>query len=217
MQFANPAARTAFTTAIRTIEQQSACEAVVAIRRQSSTYAHVHALVGALTVFAALAFALYAEARFSTLTILLEPFAVGLIAALAVEWLPAVKRVLTPRRMRQRAVERAARATFYERGVGNTTGRTGILFYISWQEQLVAVIPDAAVQTALGSVRIASIAVSLCKTMPRGGVAVAECIAALAPELAVMPRSFSDVNEISDALDTHLHRRPRSLSRNGAL
>lgn len=217
VQFANPAARTAFATAISTIEQQSACEAVVAIRRQSATYTHVHALVGALALFAALAFALYAETRFSTLTILIEPFAIGLLAALAVEWLPAIKRLLTPRTMRQRAVDRAARATFYERGVGNTTGRTGILFYISWQEQMVAVIPDAAVHAALGPARIGSITHTLCTAMPRGGVAVAACIAALASELAVMPRSSDDVNEISDAIDTHLQRRPRSPSRTGAL
>jgi putative membrane protein len=216
VQFANPAARAAFATAITTIEQQSACEAVVAIRRQSASYTHVHAVVGALALFAALAFALYAEAMFSTLTILVEPFAVGLIAALAVEWLPAVKRLLTPRSMRQRAVERAARATFYERGVANTTGRTGILFYISWQEQLVAVIPDAAVQAALGPARIVSMTQTLCTAMSRGGVAVAECIAAFASELAVMPRLANDINEISDAIDTHLHRRDRSSSRSGA-
>ncbi len=196
---------------------QSACEAVVAIRRQSASYTHVHAVVGALAVFAALAFALYAQATFSTLTILLEPFVVGLLAAFAVEWLPAVKRLLTPRAMRQRAVERAARATFYERGVGNTTGRTGMLFYISWQEQLVAVAPDAAVLAALGPARIASITEAMCAAMPRGGVAVAEFIATLAPELAAMPRLANDINELPDAVDTQLHRRHRTPSRAGAL
>lgn len=217
MQFANPAARSAFAAAISTIEQQSACEAVVAIRRQSASYTHVHALVGAIALFAALAFALYAEAMFSTLTILIEPFAVGLLAALAVEWLPAVKRLLTPRTMRVRAVERAARATFYERGVGNTVGRTGILFYISWQEQLVAVVPDAAVKSALGAARLAGLTQALCAAMPGGGVAVAECIAALAPELATLPRMTDDVNELPDAIDSHLQRRARRPSHTGAL
>ncbi len=217
MQFANPAARTAFATAISHIEQQSACEVVVAIRRQSSSYSHVHALVGTFAVFAGLAFALYADAMFATLTILIEPFVVGLLAALAVEWLPAVKRLLTPRSMRQRAVERAARATFYERGVSNTTGRTGILFYISWQEQLIAVVPDAAVLAALGPARIASISQTLCAAMPRGGVAVAEGIAALAAELTVLPRSAEDVNELPDAIDAQLQRRHRTPSRAGAL
>ena len=217
VQFANPAARSAFAAAISTIEQQSACEAVVAIRRQSSSYTHVHALVGATAIFAALAFALYAEAMFSTLTILVEPFAVGLLAALAVEWLPAVKRLLTPRTMRQRAVERAARATFYQRGVGNTSGRTGILFYISWQEQLVAVVPDAAVRSALDPARLTDLTKTLCAAMPRGGVAVAECIAALAPELATLPRMTDDVNELSDAIDSHLERRERRPRHTGAL
>lgn len=217
MEFANQAARTAFATAISQIEQQSACEAVVAIRRQSSSYPHVHAVVGSLAVFAALAFALYADAMFSTLTILIEPFAVGLLVALAVEWLPAVKRLLTPRSMRQRVVARAAQATFYERGVSNTTGRTGILFYISWQEQLIAVIPDAAVLAALGPARITSITHALCAAMPRGGVTVAEAIAALAPELAVLPRSADDVNELPDTVDTQLQRRNRPPSRTGAL
>ncbi len=206
MQFANEAARNAFAQAITSIEASSACEAVVAIRRQSAAYLHVHMLVGTLALFSALAFALYAEAEFSTLTILLEPFIVGVLLGAAVEWLPALKRLLTPRRMRRHVVERAARATFFDRGVSQTTGRTGILFYISWQERIVSVVPDIAVRVAISSARIAQLEQTLSAAISQGGEAVATAIQAFATELAVLPRSQDDLNELPDAIDAQLHR-----------
>lgn len=206
VQFANETARSAFAQAIATIETSSACEAVVAIRRQSAAYLHVHVLVGALALFGALAFALYAEAEFSTITILLEPFVVGVVVGVAVEWLPALKRLLTPRNMRRHVVERAARATFFERGVSQTNGRTGILFYISWQERMVSIVPDIAVRVAISSSRIAQLEQTLSAAVAAGGETVANAIKAFAPELAVLPRTEDDINELPDALDEQHHR-----------
>jgi hypothetical protein len=65
VKFADDAARVALRRAIEAVERASAVEVVVAIRRQSSSWLHVNALVGAATTFAALAFMLLGSHPFS--------------------------------------------------------------------------------------------------------------------------------------------------------
>jgi putative membrane protein len=217
VQFANDEARAAFAAAITKIETESACEAVITIRRQSAIYLHTHAIVGTIALFAALAFGLYSEAEFSTLTILLEPFVVAAVFVIAMEWLPALKRALTPRSWRITAVQRAARATFYEHGIGRTTGRTGILFYISWQERIVAVVPDISVAAAIKRELITKLERDMSNSIGQGGVAVAAIMAAFATNCAVLEHGDEDLNELPDAIDSHFSRRAHQVNRGGAV
>ena len=207
-RFLDDEARRAFDAAIATIERESAIEVVVALRRRSARYLHANLIVGALIAFAGLAAMLFAEHQFSLFAILVDPFLVGAAAGGLVEFLPAVKRVLTPVRIRTREVHRAARATFVERGVHNTLDRSGLLVYISWLEQEVALVPDGGLETAFTPEAIATAEAQLDAAMPSGGAAVARNLAELAHELATaMPRRPDDRNELPDALVDEMTRR----------
>jgi putative membrane protein len=207
-RFLDEEARAAFARAIDAIETASAAEVVVAVRRRSHGYRQVNVAVGALVAFASLAVMMYAEHRFSYASILFDPFVVGLLAGAAVELLPGVKRVLTPPARRREHVRVAARATFVERGVHITRDRTGLLVYISWLEQQVVLVADGALAACLPDDALAAAEAALTAAMPRGGRAVADVLASLAPELArSLPRRADDRNELPDAIDSDLEAR----------
>jgi putative membrane protein len=210
-RFLDDEARRAFEQAIATIERESAIEVVVAVRRKSARYLHANLIVGVLVAFGGLAAMLFADYPFSLFAILVDPFLVGLAAGGLVELLPAVKRLLTPFRFRDRIVHRAARATFVERGVHNTIDRSGLLVYISWLEQEVALVPDSGLVAAFTPEAIAKAEAVLDAAMPSGGAAVARALEELASRMAAaMPRRADDRNELPDALVDEITRRPRS-------
>lgn len=207
-RFLDDEARAAFARAIEAIETASAAEVVVAVRRRSHGYRHVNVAIGALVAFVCLAVMMYAEHPFSFASILFDPFVVGLLAGAAVELLPGVKRVLTTPARRREHVRLAARSTFVERGVHVTRDRTGLLVYISWLEQQVVLVADSVLAAALPADALAAAEAALTAAMPRGGKAVADVLAHLAPELArALPCRADDRNELPDAIDSDLEAR----------
>jgi putative membrane protein len=197
-RFLDDEARAAFKQAIEHIENASAVEVVVALRQTSARYVHANVIVGAVLAFAGLAVMLFAKATFSLGSILVDPFVVALLGGGAVELLPAVKRWLTTARVRSHHVTRAARATFVERGVHNTTGRTGMLVYISWLERQIVVVPDSGIPAQA----LAGLEDELTAAMHTGGAAVARRLENLASRCAdCLPHRADDVNELPDALD----------------
>ena len=213
-RFLDDEARAAFQEAVESIEGASAAEIVIAVRRQSASYLHANIVVGVLVAFAGLAAMLYSEYEFGLLSILVDPFVVGLGAGALVELLPGVKRVLSPAAVRRRHVERAARATFVERGVHNTLDRSGMLLYISWLEQQIAIVPDSGLARSFTPELVAAAEQQLTAAMPAGGAAVArELVLVCKPFGEAMPRRADDVNELPDAIDDDLmattRRKPR--------
>jgi putative membrane protein len=204
VRFLDDAARQGFKRAVETVEGESAVEVVIAVRHASAHYRHVNALVGAVVAFAALGVMLFADHAFSLPAILVDPFIAGALAAWLVELLPQLKRRLTPRRWVRDHVRRAARAAFVERGVHATTGRSGLLVYISWLEREVALVPDLGLARDVEAGVLERAEAELSHAMP-SGVAVAAGVAALAPAMAhAMPHRADDVNELPDAIDSDM-------------
>lgn len=213
-RFLDDEARASFERAVAAIEAVSAAEVVVAVRRQSYGYRHVNATIGILVAFAGLAAMLFAQYTFGLVSILIDPFVVGLVAGGLVELLPGVKRVLTPAAQRRMHVHRAARATFVERGVHGTRERTGLLVYISWLEQEVALVADLGLVRDLPAEQLVRMEQALTAEVTRGGAAVAGALEALAPELAsIAPVSAHDIDELSNAIDSDLERKRRLFRR----
>lgn len=203
VEFLDGAARAELGTAIRAIEAASAVEVIVAVRKRSGTYHHANAIVGGAVAAAALALALFAEPEFSPGGILLAPIVLGIVAAFAAELAPPLKRLLTPRAHLRATVERAARATFVERGVHNTAGRTGVLAYVALLEQLCVLVPDSALAAQLPDETRAQVEAAMTGALPAGGAAVARALAELAPHCArVLPRAADDLDELPDLIDT---------------
>ena len=208
--FLDAAARAAFEQAIAAIERASAVEVVIAVRRRSAAYLHANVVVGGVTALAGLAVMLFGEHVFALTSILVDPFVVGALAGAAVELLPGVKRLLTPAAMRHRAVLRAARATFVERGVHNTRERSGLLVYLSWLEHQAVIVADSGLGRALLGEAHAHAEQALTAAMTAGGAAIARELERLAPTLAAaMPRRDDDINELPDVIDSDLERADR--------
>lgn len=197
-QFLDDAARAGFTRAIADIEAASSVEVVVAFRRRSSTYHHANIIVAAAAAFVSLAIMLFVDHAFSLAAILIDPFVMAVLAGVAVEWLPGIKRVLTRYATRHSKVERSARATFIERNVHATRDRTGLLVYISWLEQDIVLVADVGLALPAGAEG------KLAEAMRGGGAAVAKALGSLAASLGdAAPRRSDDINELPDAIVEH--------------
>lgn len=201
--FLDAAAAAAFRRAVEAIESASAVEVVVALRRKSAPYRHANVVVGAVAAFCSLAAMLFSAHPFQLSSILIDPFAVALLSGAVVELLPSLKRVLTPRGLRRASVTRAAYATFVERHVHATTGRSGLLVYISLLERDIVLVPDIGLSRLWPAADLLEAQTALTAAMRNGGSAVARALEQLAAPLAsAIPRSADDVNELPDAIES---------------
>src|SRR5690242_7341895 len=131
MRYLTDASKQALTAAVERIEQKSAAEVVVAVRAQSGDMLQTDLAIGALSALATLAFMLFSPFTFSLEAILIDTFAFFVIGALLAHQLPTLRFYLTPRRLLEESVRRAARAEFFDAHISETRGRTGILIYVS--------------------------------------------------------------------------------------
>jgi putative membrane protein len=204
-------AERAFQEAVTRIESASAAEVAIAVRRSAQAWPHVPVLAGAAAAWATLAFMLYSEPAFALVFFLLDPLLVGAVAAGVAVAVPSAVRWLTPHTRRRRAAAAAARATFVERGVHRTRGRTGVLIYCALTERIGIIVADAGVEAAVPAPTLVAWEREISAAIARGGVATAEAVASISAALAeALPRSATDANELHDAIDHDIDRRPRT-------
>lgn len=200
--FLDDAARTAFADAVAAIETSSAAEVVVAVRTRARVWMHVHLLAGIVGAWVGLAFMLYADHPFGLAAFLIDPLVLGVVVGLASTLSARLVRLATPRGIRRRAVQQAARATFYERGVHHTAQRTGVLVYVALAEGMVELVADDGVVRAVEPKAWKARCAEIDAAVGAGGVATARALRGLSPLLATaLPRPTADVNELPDALD----------------
>lgn len=190
--------RTALARAVAAAEAVSSIEVVVAVRGRSAPYRTTALVAGALVAFVALAFTLFAPIPFSLWSILLDPLAVGALVAIVVGRLPTLVRAATPRGVQEEAVLRAARATFLEKEVHRTRGRTGILVYVSLLERRVELVADVGVRDGAPPSVFAACEAAFAAAVQRGdGPALARAIADLGTACAsTLPCDDHDIDEL---------------------
>ena len=191
----------ALTAAIRDIEAQTSAEIVIAVRAASGPYLHADLFVGFAAAFGVLLFMIASPWPFDLVGLVIEPVLAGAAIGFAASRLPPLRRWLTPARIRRRWVERAAKATFVDKGVSLTRDRTGVLVYVSLLERVVAVVADDGVVRAVDAVTWQEHADRLDACVRRGGdgKALAAAMLELGPALSpVLPRGDDDVNELAD-------------------
>ena len=200
----------ALTGAVAELESGSAVEVVIAVRRIARPWARVPLAAGAVSAWATLAFMLYGAPTFSLASFLVDPVLVGLLAAAATTVIAPPLRWFVPAAARRRAAASAARATFVERGVHRTHARTGVLVYCALAEQMAAVVPDTGVAGALPAAVLTEWERRIEQAIAHGGAATADAIRSIAPVLgAALPRAHDDRNELPDAVEHDVPRRPR--------
>lgn len=197
--FLTEESKAALAAAVRAIESCSSAELVVAVRPRSGSHLHADLIWGFGAALATLAVLLYSRWEFVLIWFLIDPLVLGALAALAASRSPLLRRALTPRRNRRLRVETSARSIFVERRIHTTSGRTGILLYVSVLEREAAVVVDAGVE-ALAATEAWGKAIGEIESAVRqgaDGTAVAERLRGLAALLSpVLERSAADVDEL---------------------
>ncbi len=199
--FLNDDSKRALSEAVRAVEAESSAELVVAVRARSGSYLHADLIAGILVGLAALAFLLFSRWEFDLIWFVVDPALAGLLGGWIASRSALVRRALTPHRTRRRQVETAARATFLERRVHGTAGRTGILLYVSVLEREAAVVADVGVEPLAASESWKRAVAEIEAAVRRGedGVAVAERVKGLAELVApALARQADDVDELAN-------------------
>lgn len=185
---------------VKHVEAQTSAEVVVAVRRRSGDYRvpayHFGFLVGGVVVL----YLLVAPQVFSVGDIALDG-ALGFGLALALAYnVSALLRLLVRERRLAQSVAEAARVAFYDLGISRTSGRNGILVFVSTFEQRALVLSDSGINVAaLGSSWSEACAALSQAVKARDLAAFERALESLGPVLAAtMPRSSDDVNELPD-------------------
>lgn len=200
--FTGQAAKAEVREAIRAIENVTSAEVVVAVRPSSGHYRHTDYLVGASFSFVALLVFLFdPEHEFSLEWMPFDSVVAFVLGAVLSANLPPLRRLLTSRKLMRTNVATAAKGAFVDLAVARTSGRTGILVYVSMLEKRVEVVPDVAVDRAVLGATFGD-AIAALDTAVRRGPSLPkflDALRSLGPILGkVLPRQVGDVNELPD-------------------
>jgi len=186
--------------AVKAVESLTSAEVVVAVRRRSGDYraAAYHAGLAAMGLIAG--YLLVVPETYSVGAIALDATCAFLLTAVLAANIDGFARLLVRRSRCQANVDRAARAAFYDLGISRTTGRNGILVFVSTFERAVAVVPDIGVNAAeLGPDFPIQLAALEKAVRSPNVTAFLAALQGLGPILgARMPRAEDDVNELPD-------------------
>lgn len=199
-EFFTDAAKKRAAEAVKTVESQTSAEIVVAVRQLSGSYRDAHLVAAGLFGFVVLLLLLFLPQSFEVGGMPLDVAlgaAVGYALASRSEIL---RRLFTSGRARLARVTDAAKAAFVDFGISRTTGRTGVLVYVSVLERRASLVGDTALQTDALKNILSATETALSGAIARGDFAafIGE-LERLGPALApLLPRSADDVNELPD-------------------
>jgi putative membrane protein len=131
--------------AVRELESVSAVELVVEIRARSGSYAHADARFAFALVLASLVVLVFMPLVVPPETVLVDAIAMYIVGLVIARHSDALRRLFTTPRERLQAVRTHAAALFHPRGISNTSGETGLLFFVSLLERRVEVLADRGV------------------------------------------------------------------------
>jgi putative membrane protein len=198
--FFRDAAKQSTARSVKHVEAQTSAELVVAVRRRSGDYRVPAYHFGFFLAAVVVLYLLVSPQVFSVGDIALDgALAFGLGLALAHN-VSALLRALAREKRLSKNVADAARVAFYDLGISRTSGRNGVLVFVSTFEQRALVLVDVGIDVAaLGPKwREACLALSLA-VKGRDVAAFEQALESLGPILGVcLPRAADDVNELSD-------------------
>lgn len=145
------AARVALTGCVKEIEAKTDAELVLIVRARSGSYRHADYLFGALLAFAGLLFLLFSPFDFHQYWVAIDVALLFALGVLLASRSNTLRRLLSNKESRSRAVRTAAAAMFYEAGIANTEAELGVLIYLSVLERRVELIADRGVLKAVNA------------------------------------------------------------------
>lgn len=199
--FFTPDAQHRTAETIAKIESETSAEVVVAVRKRSDPYRQADYLFGFVFAVGVLALLLFLPQDFAIEYFPLDVAVGFLVGAVICNNVPGLKRLFAGRTTLDRTVRSGALRAFHELGISRTSGRTGVLVYVSILEKRVELVPDIGVDPAavegwdgiVGRLRMA--------VKHRNLDAFEAALVELGPPLGrVLPRADDDVNELPDAV-----------------
>lgn len=181
--------------AVQTAEGATSAEVVVVVRAESGSYRDVAYAIAGLFGLMALLAVLFVEWE-------VHPFEVPavIVSATAVGALLGLRygAAFTSAQRRNSQVDESALAAFTRCGVHRTSGRTGILVYVSNGEKLARLIPDQGIVSAVPNDVRAAWRRSLAAVAQQQNVeALALAIEVVGRECGIyLPRQADDVDEL---------------------
>ena len=136
------AATTRLLEAVRDVESRSCAELVLEIHARAGSYAHADARFGALLAFLSLLAILFLPITFPVGAILIDAVVFYFLGHFICSRSSSVRHLMTTARERELAVRTKAGALFYERGMANTAGETGLLLFVSLLERRMELVAD---------------------------------------------------------------------------
>lgn len=197
-------ARSEVRGAIEAVEAQTSAELVVAVRARSSAYRAVDWAAGTVAAFAMLLALLFHPAPFAVEWMPVEVAIAFAAAAFLASSFWSFKRLVLRESVLRESSWRAACTAFHEKGITRTSGRNGVLVFVSMLERRVEVVTDLGIDVnALGTGWNTSL--EALRSAVRNGPDLPKFVLALkslGPILAApMPRAADDVNELPDEPD----------------
>lgn len=135
--------------AVQEIESCSSVEVVVSLHQTSGGYRDLDLLWGLLFGLSLLSYKIWSPYHFHPDWIPLNVLLCTLLGFFLSARFGAVRRLFLRPIRRNREVLRNARAEFVRLGVGGTSGRTGLLVYLSRFERSLVLIPDSGLREAI--------------------------------------------------------------------
>jgi putative membrane protein len=190
---------------VKEIEGQSSAEIVLTARQSSAAYRETDYLFGFGIAVITLGALLYLPQEFALEWMVVDVVVGFLLGSVVAAYFPSLRRWLVGRKRMSFNVSRAARAAFVDLGVTRTSGRTGILVYLSAYERMVHVVADIGIAAAKPGKAyedaLARISAALVHGFNRSRLF--DALRALGPALApALPRAADDVNELPDEMST---------------
>jgi putative membrane protein len=190
------------TETIRKIEAETAAEVVVAVRKAASRYWHGSLVFGGVCAAVVLLVMLFSPTVYHWLLIAVDTLLTFAVAMGVAHAVPGLKRALTPRAIREGALDACAHRVFDDLGIAGTKDATGLLILVALLERKVVVRPDSGVPVEMMSERYLEALERMQEGVSRfdedtfldGMLALAE------PLAQVLPRQPDDENELSDEI-----------------
>ncbi len=201
MAYLTEASKAALTAAVESVEQRSSAELVISVRAQSGSLLAADLIAGVAGALATLAFLLFSPFPFSLPAIVLDTCLFGVLSGFACSRFPNLRYWLMPATLAAANVRVAARAHFFDHGIAETIGRTGILVYVSQTERAVEVLADSGVRRAIDAAAWQAWTREVQRVVrsERDGLKLAAAITSIGEPLARwLPRAHDDLNELDD-------------------
>lgn len=196
------AAKQRVERAIVALEAQTAAEVVVTVRQSSGTYLASDLSFASILSGLGLFVYVYHPAEFADDLVPPALLVLYACAAFFCAQVPPLRRAFVRASTLADNVRKAALTAFHEQRIHATSGRTGILIYVSLFERAVEVVPDVGVDPRKLGADFGAAVLEIASAVRGGGLSQLERgISHLGPPLSRgLPRAADDVNELPDGM-----------------